>query len=138
MMELLSGGNGVIEHGYFYIKPEVENETWQVNTEDFKVEVQTDLKAVPRFIAAIYVDDKFTNGRGFSIIYGNAVFNSSTSLIAPDQAQNQSVPFTNPEAKYLYFDENTGVIRVSFRIWSTIKVGKWMWMAVYNEENGGD
>ena len=57
-MDLISRGNGVIKYGYFEVKPEIEEESWQVNTDDFTVEVQTTLDATPKKLVCVYIDDK--------------------------------------------------------------------------------
>ena len=59
-MDLMPRGDSVIKYGYFEVKPEITSEAWQVNIEDFVVEVQTDLESAPKKLLCVYMDDKDT------------------------------------------------------------------------------
>lgn len=100
LMDLIFGGGDVVKCGYFEVKPEIEAESWQVNTDDFTIEVQTTLDATPKKLVCVYIDDKEQiknantsmfigrlSGNGASGTgnnNGNQVMSESTSFISPD------------------------------------------------------
>lgn len=132
-MDLMPRGDSVIKYGYFEVKPEITSEAWQVNIEDFVVEVQTDLESAPKKLLCVCIDDKDTIiARGASIFIGGLTGNSYTSTNRSD-IRSESASFTSPDATYLKFDEEMKKIYVHVMRWEYVKCGKWMWIAIYDE-----
>ena len=100
LMDLICRGDSMIKYGYFDVKPEIEAESWQINTDDFTIEVQTTLDATPKKLICVYIDDKEQikkanvsmfigrlSGNGASGTGDNnsaQVLSESTSFISPD------------------------------------------------------
>lgn len=134
MMDLICGGDGVIKYGYFDIKPEIEEEYWQASTDDFVVEVQTNLDATPKKILCIYMDDKeVQNSRGVAIFYGSMTGNGYYVTSNNTGGVAESVPFLYPEAQYCRYDDSSKNLYIHVKTWTYIKCGKWMWIAIYDE-----
>lgn len=136
LMDLISRGNGVIKYGYFEVKPEIEEESWQVNTDDFTVEVQTTLAATPKKLVCVYIDNKEQiKNANVSMFIGRLSGNgaSGTGNNSGNQVMSESTSFISPDATYLRFDEPTKKIYMHLPIWRNIKCGKWMWIAIYDE-----
>lgn len=134
LMDLLTGGSGVLKYGYFDVKLEIDKESWQVNTDDFVVEVQTDLDVTPKKLMCIYMDEKetFTNTAS-SIFVGSMIGSCWTSTATNGISLSVQTPFVSPDSLYLRFDVSTKKIYMHLPIWRTIKCGKWMWIAIYDE-----
>lgn len=136
LMDLIFGGDDVIKYGYFDVKPEIEKESWQVNTDDFTIEAQTTLDAVPKKLICVYIDDKEQiKNANVSMFIGRLSGNgtSGTGNNNNTQTMSESTSFISPDATYLRFDEPTKKIYMHLPIWRNIKCGKWMWIAIYNE-----
>lgn len=136
MMDLICGGDGVIKYGYFDVKPEIKMESWQVNTDDFTVEVQTSLDAAPKKLVCVYIDDKEQiKNADVSMFIGRLSGNgtSGTGNNNSHQVMSESTSFISPDATYLRFDESTKKIYMHLPMWRNIKCGKWMWIAIYDE-----
>lgn len=135
-MDLICRGDSMIKYGYFDVKPEIEAESWQINTDDFTIEVQTTLDAVPKKLICVYVDDKekIINANA-SMFIGSSSGNGASGTGNNNGAQtvSESTSFISPDATYLRFDESTKKIYMHLPIWRNIKCGKWMWIAIYNE-----
>ncbi len=134
LMDLLTGGSGVLKYGYFDVKPEIDKESWQVNTDDFVVEAQTDLDVTPKKLMCIYMDEKetFTNTAS-SIFVGSMIGSCCTSTASNGISFSVQTPFVSPDSLYLRFDESTKKIYMHVPIWRNIKCGKWAWIAIYDE-----
>ena len=134
-MDLIFGGGDVIKYGYFEIKPEIENQTWQVNITDFKVEVHTNLKSTPKKLLCVYIDDKeILTSNGASIFSGNASGNGySTTANNISMGKAESASFLSPDALYTRYDESTSILYLHVVQWNYVKCGKWMWIAIYDE-----
>ena len=123
----------MLKYGYFDVKPEIDTQSWQVNIDDFVVEVQTDLDVTPKKLMCIYMDEKDTIiGRGASIFIGGLTGNAYTGSNSSD-IRSESASFTSPDATYLKFDEEMKKIYVHAAQWGYVKCGKWMWIAIYDE-----
>ena len=136
LMDLISRGDGVIKYGYFEVKPEIEEERWQVNIDDFIVEVQTDLDATPKKLLCVYIDNKEDiTSQAVSIFMGTSPGNaySGTTNNAGGVIRSESVPFTSVDATYLRYDEISKKTYLHINQWTYIKCGKWMWIAIYDE-----
>lgn len=134
LMDLISRGDGVIKYGYFDIKPEIESEVWQVNTDDFTLEVPTNLDATPKKLLCVYIDNKEVyNSKGVAIFCGSMTGNGYQNTIDKVGGVAESVSFLSPEAQYCRYDDNTTNLYIHVRIWTHIKCGKWMWIAIYDE-----
>ena len=136
IMDLMPRGDSVIKYGYFEVKPEIEAEVWQVNTDDFIVEAQTTLDATPKKLVCVYIDDKErVNSISVSMFIGRLSGNgtSGTGNNNASQVMSESTSFISPDATYLRFDESTKKIYMHLPIWKSIKCGKWMWIAIYDE-----
>lgn len=135
LMDLLSRGDGVIKYGYFEIKPEIESQTWQVNIDNYIIEVRTSLNATPKKIVCVYVDNKETlTVNGISIFSGNASGNGySITANNVNYGRAESVSFLSPDALYTRYDESTATLYLHPLQWQVIKCGKWMWIAIYDE-----
>lgn len=136
IMDLMPRGDSVIKYGYFEVKPEIEAEVWQVNTDDFTIEVQTTLDDTPKKLVCIYIDDKEKIiNVGSSMFIGRLSGNgtSGTGNNIASQVISESISFISPDATYLRFDESTKKIYMHLAIWRNIKCGRWMWIAIYDE-----
>lgn len=135
LMDLISRGDGVIKYGYFEIKPEIESQTWQVNIDNYIIEVRTSLNATPKKIVCVYVDDKeILNTNGISIFSGNASGNGySITVNNTTEGRAESVSFLSPDALYTRYDESTSTLYLHVLQWQFVKCGKWMWIAIYDE-----
>ena len=136
LMDLIFGGGDVVKCGYFEVKPEIAAETWQVNIEDFTVEVQTDLEVTPKKLLCVYMDDKENIiSNGVSIFMGTSTGNAYSGTInnTGGVIRSQSVPFTSGDATYLRYDEISKKTYLHINQWTYIKCGKGMWIAIYDE-----
>ena len=136
LMDLLTGGNGVLKHGYFEIKPEIESEMWQVNIDDFVVEVQTNLEVAPKKLLCVCMDDKENIiSNGVNIFMGTSTGNAYSGTInnTGGVIRSQPVPFTSGDATYLRYDEISKKTYLHINQWTHVKCGKWMWIAIYDE-----
>lgn len=136
MMDLICGGDDVIKYGYFDVKPEIEAESWQVNTDDFTIEVQTTLDATPKKLLCVYIDNKEDiTSQAVSIFMGISSGNaySGTTNNTGVIIRSESVPFTSVDATYLRYDEMSKKTYLHINRWTRIKCGKWMWIAIYDE-----
>lgn len=136
LMDLVAGGDSVIKYGYFDVKPEIEKESWQVNTDDFTIEAQTTLDATPKKLLCVYIDDKERIiNPNVSMFIGSLSGNGTSGTGHNNNAQtmSESTSFISPDATYLRFDESTKKIYMHVPIWRNIKCGKWMWIAIYDE-----
>lgn len=136
LMDLICRGDSMIKYGYFDVKPEIETESWRVNTDDFIIEVQTTLDDTPKKLVCIYIDDKEKIINASSSMFigrlsGNGA--SGTGHNNGSQIMSESTSFISPDATYLRFDESTKKIYMHLLIWRNIKCGKWMWIAIYDE-----
>lgn len=124
----------MLKYGYFDVKPEIDKESWQVNTDDFVVEAQTDLDVTPKKLMCIYMDEKetFTNIAA-SVFVGSMIGSCHTSTASNGNSFSVQTPFVSPDSLYLRFDVSTKKIYMHLPIWRTIKCGKWMWIAIYDK-----
>ena len=133
-MDLISRGDNVIKYGYFDVKPEIESEAWQVNTDDFVVEVQTSLKATPKKVLCVYMDDKEVyTSKGIAIFCGSMTGNGYQNTKDNTGGVSEGASFLSPEAQYCRYDDSTANLYIHVGIWTHIKCGKWMWIAIYDE-----
>lgn len=136
LMDLIfGGGEDMVKYGYFEVETEKTSETWQVNTDDYTIEVQTGLNATPKKIVCVYIDDKenMSTLNAASIFVGIINGNAAASVTTNSFALSESTSFVSPDATYLRFDELTKKIYMHVPIWRNIKCGKWMWIAIYDE-----
>lgn len=124
----------MLKYGYFDVKPEIDKESWQVNTDDFVVEAQTDLDVTPKKLMCIYMDDKeMVNSNGTAIFLGHVSGNGYYNTVHNTGGRAESVSFLSPDAQFVRYDEGTGELYLHVLQWNVIKCGKWMWIAIYDE-----
>lgn len=135
LMDLIFGGDDMVKYGYFEVEPEKASETWQVNTDDYTIEVQTGLNATPKKIVCVYIDDKERlTVNGVAIFSGNTSGNGySITANTSSHGRAESVSFLSPDALYTRYDESTATLYLHILQWQLIKCGKWMWIAIYDE-----
>ena len=133
LMSAVKEASGVFDYGIFNIT-NPNNPTWtywQISTTDNMIEI--DISKVPfepKTILAAYVDEKdyFIYNR-VSLFRANEISNGYCCGDGGGLATDEK-SLKEADAKYVKYDAENKKIFLHVNQWSTLKCGKWVWIAL--------